>query len=743
MIKKVNDDKNINFKIEDIQKKVNEGYAKKLSEIIAKEYSLEGIAKDLDLDLNSEASMKIAKQAKADMQNKDLDELLVQIQEEQLQESMLKQGAMLNLGDKDTAEVADERIAGETELSLEKLKELIVKYRANDDVKNHQDVKDEIQKFGYIEEKNRKYHKDGSITSDISIKPSMNSYDLALDEQFMDSDKVKNLLEETVENGSGPSLGKFTKWAKSRFTKNQPSVKNIAGEEIVTPVNRTARNLVEMVKENKWFEDKIVRLKTLLETHEVGEDKLPEAKKKEIETELATAEQDMKNAEIQIQKHKTNIEKFISNTLGLDGFDWNNKDHVSAATGIATNLDLDSAGNEIFGKQFVDIMSAEKYNTLEKTYGSKQARFIQAGMKQNSKFKDYRKLIGKDNTGSDQTAQEKTVTEPELKTDEEKKQPTQQDIEADKVINAQNYINEMSSKLDSYKKVSTNDVQGFMNNIEKVLTEVKNVDKTIVGENFVKVAGKLLESINKDKNELKETAKKYHESVSENKNLISKMKSLIQSIVRKVKGLLGLGKRTIKNVEQKRVLLKSMKDVVELIRAGSDQDKILSGISEANKVQALLNGMFTYFEQDGVKLDRRMLNKMNMTEDQLAKVGETYDKYHKSLTKFKRSKYGPYVDGRVHPKKKAKAKTKTEDVKTKKESKTKDTKTTNPEPEVKTNKSTFNKEDQKDLAGFGYDVNEAVNDIENIETKEQMLENAFKSIEIDDKKANETNDEGC
>ena len=781
LIKKVNDDPDINFKTEDIQKKVNEGYAEKLSEIITKEYTLQGIDKDLEIDIASSEGQSKAKETKKAAMNKDLDDLIKEIQGEELQQQMLKQGAMLNLGDKDIAEIDDVLLETESDLSLTKLKELILEYRSTDDVKVHQQVKDEIQKFGYIKEKNRKYNKTTKeTTSDITLKPSMNSYDRVLDEQFLETDKTKNLLEKTVEKMEGPTLGKFVAWTENRFTKNQPSVRTVAGEEIITPVNRTARNLIEMVKENKWFETKVKRLKTLIEMHEVGENKLPEAKKEAIKTELAKAETSMENAEIQIQKHKTNLEEWISETLGLDGFDWNNPKHVAAITDVSTTLDLDENKNEIFGKQNVGIMSNEKYNTLEKTYGYKQSQLMQevngkVGMKQNENFIDYRDNISKETTGSEQTgtkkkytttsqnektyAQEKevvgyktgedipvynTVTpkiEPETKTDKSKS--SKEDIKADKKINAENYINEITEKINKYETVSLDDVQLFTRKIENILSRVSNVDKKIVGKSFEKIADKLLESINKDKEELKETSKEYHEAVGNKKSIVNKMKSLMQSIVRKIKGLFSLGKKTIKNVEQKEVLLKSMKDISNLIRTGSDQDKILAGLKEANNIQAILNGMFVYFGQDGVKLDRRILNKMNLTEDQLKIIGETYDKYHKSINKFKRSKYGPYVDGRKN-KDKSKPKTKpaSESKNTKKE-RTKESKLKSPEPETNIDNATMSKEDQKIEEGFEYSSDKIVNETSNIESEKDLKKDAYASIEEDVKTMNETKDEGC
>ncbi|MCD6435752.1 MAG: hypothetical protein J7L15_05135, partial [Clostridiales bacterium] len=487
LIKKANDDQDINFKTSDIQEKVNNDYAEKLSEILVKEYSLSGISKDLEIDLDSTEGIEKAKAEKKKLQDADLDSLMKEIEQEQLQESMLKQGAMLNFGNNDTVEVDDAVLGYESDLSLGKLKELITKYRANDNIKNHKDVMDEIKKFGFIEETNKKYNKKtGEKKGELKLKPSMNSYDRVLDSEFSSLNKIKNVLNKTVKARKGPTLDKFVNWSKSRFEKNKPKIKNVPGEEpIIAPSNRTARNLVEMVKENKWFEKKIIKLKKLLETHEIGKDKLPEAEKENIKEQLAIAEENMIASKAQIQKHQNNIEEFLSSELGLDGFDWNNKDHVSAAIGIFTVLDFEN-GVEVFKQPKVNIMSAEKYNTLEKTYGSKQQRLIDAGMTINKSFVDYR---SDSTTGSEKVSSTEPVIE---KTIEKSK------VVDDKVVEAQNYITEMTNIINEYKKVSLDDVQMFMNKVEKILTEIDSIDKEIVGKNFVVVAGKLLDSINKD-----------------------------------------------------------------------------------------------------------------------------------------------------------------------------------------------------------------------------------------------------
>jgi len=389
-IKNVSNDDDINFSFKDVTKDRTNDIAEAFSNIIADDGKAD--IKDFDnVRYQSDADYRQAiDQAIIEKKAEKIQQIINDIDVAKQEAIVSRQGAMLDFGDgQPGSEIDDDLFASESDIqTLDMLKELILKYRNNGFVKDYEDVMDEIKKFGFIEE----YVNNGQ--KKIKIKPSMNKYDRELYKQFINPDQIGNVLSESASQSQGATLPNFVNWSESRWKKFMPtqSGKNKQSR----PSRKTANYMYGIEEENEWFKQKAKDLRSLLNMHTVGEDGFTQARKDEVEASLKTVESNIEMAEKLIKLHRTRIEDFVKNELGLDGLDLNDPKHRKILNGIFTNME----GTELSQDSFGDMELWTIIGKNGKKYNGKNAlsykihQLQQEGLKPNKNFgKDVNMIV--------------------------------------------------------------------------------------------------------------------------------------------------------------------------------------------------------------------------------------------------------------------------------------------------------------------------------------------------------------
>jgi len=266
-------------------------------------------------------------------------------------------------------EVSDDILYTNPEgLNLKTLEGILAKYSDQKNDKYFDDVTNEIENFGFIE---IKYENGKKV---VRIKPSMKEYDEVLLEQIMNDDKAKNIgskLNQAIGSNGSANFETFTNWAKSRARKLNTS---ISKKGDVKSAKHTIQNLMNMQKENDWFDATTAKLEMLMGAK--GDKNLTPEQTAVINGHIAATKSELASAKSLMNAHIGNIESFVQKNLGVSGFDINNKEHLDVLSHVFTDYtqSKDGTSGPHFGPNAVDLMNS--FPTLEGTLASKRDRLL-------------------------------------------------------------------------------------------------------------------------------------------------------------------------------------------------------------------------------------------------------------------------------------------------------------------------------------------------------------------------------